>query len=827
MSFMQNAPLFYRLIAVSCAVFAGLICAVVFTLSQPAINQTAQQGDAQQNEQQPASPSRRLRNVQREFLDEIKPLIQEKCGDCHWGDGSEGEINFKPFETLDDLLVASEKWKKVISVVIDEEMPPEDQPQFSTQEKQSMLDWIDRLFGTVDCTNINPGRVTLRRLNRTEYRNTIRDLAGVDHQPAADFPGDDVGFGFDNVADVLSLPPVLMEKYLSAAEEITELAIADWENPNLRRAFSSTTMTQPRGAHANSHGGVVLTTRGSLKQTIEISESGEYRIGVEVSADQGGDEKAILVIRADSEETVNAGEESDENEENEHGNKVEIEVGVDRPDFEVIERKFTLEPGTTELSVSFINDFHEPENDIDRNLHVGRVWIEGPIDIPESHHRIIFFEADGDTTQQKAAAEKVVGRFASRAFRRPATAREVTRLMSLYQSARDEGDSFEAAIRYPLQAILVSPHFLYKIETPGDGETIRELNSFELATATSYFLWSTMPDGELFGAAFDNRLKGAGPEEDAESSLYRQQVTRMLKSEKFSALVENFFEQWFQLRALPDFEPDPDLFPGVDRRLRGFMARETMLLAADIVERDASILELLTADYTFVNEPLARHYRFDLAEITEAESGEAGSGGKFVRIETDTQRAAGVLSHASILTLTSNPNRTSPVKRGKWIQENLLGEEPTFPDPDIMPLDDQTELTGTLRQRMEQHRTNPSCASCHETMDALGFSLENFDAVGRWRDQDDGLPVDASAELPDGTRFNGPQGLRNIITDKMKQKFVRCFAEKLLIYATGRGLEYYDECAVDEIIEYARARDFRFSAFVIAVTESEPFRKRR
>ncbi|MEM7455824.1 MAG: DUF1592 domain-containing protein [Planctomycetota bacterium] len=754
------------------------------SLTEQALTEQAQTEQAQQEQ----DPSRELRDVQRTYLDRIRPLLQAKCGDCHWGGEAHGDFDFEPEQTLDQMLRDASEWKQVVEVVSDEEMPPADEPQLSSEEKDLLLSWLDELFNTVDCTDINPGRITIRRLNRTEYRNTIRDLTGIDYEPADDFPGDDIGYGFDNIAEVLSLPPILMEKYLDAAEGILSSAVGDPEQPELRRSFPASKMANLRGRTRPSGRSIAFITNATITRRIAIPEPGDYRIRIEAAADQATDELVEMAV------SVN-------------GNPVgQISVdAADNADFHEYSVTTHIDSGEIELGISFVNDFYERRRG-DRNLFVSRIWIEGPTGMPSTHEKIIFVEPGDTFDENRVAAQTIFRRFASRAYRRPATADEVERLTGLYQLARNEGDSFEGAVRFSLQAVLVSPNFLYKVERPA-GENSRLLTNYEQATALSYFLWSTMPDDVLFQAAFEDRLSG---------DEYRLQVQRMMDDRKYSAFVDNFFSQWFQLRSLPGFEPDPELFPGVDGRLRQFMAEETVRLAADIVARDASVLELLTADYTFVNQPLANHYGM-AAEL---------SGDDFQRVSVQQTNRSGILTHASILTLTSNPTRTSPVKRGKWIEENLLGEEPKFPDPDIMALEDQTELTGTLRQRMEQHRTDPACAACHHTMDALGFSLENFDAVGRWRDEDEGLKVDATGELPDGTVFNGAPGLQDLLTTRMQEKFLRCFAEKLLIYALGRGLEYYDECAIDQILQKAAAEDYRFSAFVIAVTESEPFRKR-
>ncbi len=468
----------------------------------------------------------------------------------------------------------------------------------------------------------------------------------------------------------------------------------------------------------------------------------------------------------------------------------------------------TLVKGSHKLSLSFLNDFYDPDKGLDRNLYIARVGISGPVDLTDAQRAIIFLDPGDDDSQQQAAARKVLRRFASRAFRRPVTDQELARLVGLYLQSRGEGDSFEAALRWPLQAVLVSPHFLYKVEAPAIDGKSRRLSAYEKATSLSYFLWSTMPDEELFNLAHSGELD--------QTDVYRNEVSRMLADDRSRALVENFATQWLQLRALKEVQPDPEMFPGIDATMRDDMVEETKRLVADLLQRDGNILELLDTRYTFVNQRLAKHYGLDNVE-----------GDQFVKVTLDGQRRGGLLTQASILTLTSNPTRTSPVRRGKWILENLLGEQPPPPDPNVMALEDQPELTGTLRQRMEQHRQNPACATCHLTMDALGFSLEHYDAVGRWRDQDENFPIDAAGELPDGTTFSGADGLQELVRTRMKDKFLRCFTEKLLIYALGRGLEYYDECTVDKILESAAKDDFRLSSFIHAITECEPFLNRR
>jgi hypothetical protein len=380
--------------------------------------------------------------------------------------------------------------------------------------------------------------------------------------------------------------------------------------------------------------------------------------------------------------------------------------------------------------------------------------------------------------------------------------------MKLFDLATRQGEPFEKALALPMKAVLVSPHFLYRVEDdPKAPETVRTINDWEFATRLSYFLWSSMPDEELFGLAAKNELR--------KPAVLEAQVKRMLKDPKVGALAENFAGQWLELRNLKTADPDKAYFPGWDEPLRAAMAREGEAFFEHVVRADRSILEFLDADYTFVNERLAKHY--GIPNVT---------GPEFRRVKLPDGRRGGVITMASTLTVTSNPTRTSPVKRGKWILENILGTPPPPPAPDVPELPPTPQLKGTLRQQMEQHRVNPACATCHAKLDPLGFGLENFDAIGAWRTLDNKKPIDPSGVLPGGEKFGGPAELRKVLLGKADQ-FRRCFADKLVTFALGRGLEYYDKCALDEIVSASKAKGDTFSGLVLAVVKSDPFQKRK
>jgi hypothetical protein len=591
-----------------------------------------------------------------DFHKEIQPLFTNYCYECHNDTKHKGGLSLQAYTDVALVRGHREVWAELLRKVRTQEMPPEGKPQPTEKERKRIVSWVDAELFPVNYDNPDPGRVTIRRLNRAEYNNTVRDLLGIDFHPADDFPNDDMGYGFDNIGDVLSLSPLLLEKYVTAAEQIME---------------------------------TVLTN--------------------------------------------------------------EVVKG----------RLFTMSP------------------------------------------------AGGNTN---ACLEQIIGRFARWAFRRPTTAAETGRLVGFANDLLAKGESFENSVKLACEAVLVSPNFLFRGElqpNPDNPAQIHPIDEFALATRLSYFLWSSMPDGELFALAEKGRLRRE----------LTKQIHRMLKDAKSDALVHNFAGQWLQLRNLKVMAPDRQVFSSFDDELRAAMAMETELFFMNIIREDRSVMEFLTADYTFVNERLARHYGLK-QKVT-------GQG--FQRVLLKGSGRAGILTHASVLTVTSNPTRTSPVKRGKWVLENLLAEPPPPPPPNVPPLIEGKEAatSASLRERMEKHRQDPLCASCHAQMDPIGFSLENFDGVGAWRDRDGAFSIDASGRLPGGDRFSGADGLRSLLASKRKEQFLRCMAEKMLTYALGRGLEYYDRCALETIVAQMERQDCRFSALIEAVVNSVPFQRRR
>jgi len=739
-----------------------------------------------------------------QFNERVRPFLAKYCTTCHGGAEPKAELALDRFA---DLAVAANDrpvWDKVLENLRGGTMPPDDKPQPEKTQRDAVIAWIETQFPQVDCNGPkDPGRVTIRRLNRTEYDNTVRDLLGVDFHPAENFPADDIGYGFDHIGDVLSMPPVLLEKYLAAAEQLAEKAIyVDGPDKLPRQRFPATAVGHKGGGPRGSFWG--LSSAGEVFAEVEFPSPGEYILRGRAFGDQAGDEPARMAFRLEDQQVYVA-----------DVTAVETEPAV-------YEKRLHVAPGKKRFALSFVNDYYRPQDpdpkQRDRNLAIEYLEVQGPLDykpaeLPESHRRIIYCEPDGKEKEDfRRCAGKILKQFASHAFRRAASAEEVERLTKFVEQAVDDGESFERGIQLAVEAVLVSPHFLFRVELDPQGtaaESVYAIDEFELATRLSYFLWSSMPDDELFQHAFAGTLR--------QGDNLASEVRRMLKHPKSRALVDNFAMQWLQVRRIKLATPDTKRFPTFDDGLRQAMLKETELCFAHVMDEDRSLLEFLDADYTFLNERLAKHY--GIAEVT-------GDEFRLVKL-TDPDRG-GLLTQASVLTVTSNPTRTSPVKRGKWILEQILGTPPPPPPPGAGELrdDEQVALTGSLRQRMEQHRANPSCAQCHFRMDPLGFGLENFDAIGAWRDRDGSFFIDASGTLPDGSSFKRPSELKTILKAR-KDEFARCFTEKMLTYALGRGLEYYDRCTVDEIASALAHDNYKFGTLIQRIVASEPFQKRR
>jgi len=732
----------------------------------------------------------------------VKGTMDKFCVPCHSGKQPSAGLDLTEYKTVAQMVKARATWDKVATSISTKHMPQMGMPQPTDEERSVVAQWVQSTLTSAVCDVKEPGRVTLRRLNRAEYNNTVRDLLGVDIKPADDFPSDDVGYGFDNIGDVLSISPLLMEKYLNAARKVSRAAIVAPEDQTIRTANFPASKLTGDGGSFDETGGVMLASNGSVGVDYFFAAPGTYIVKVTAFGQQAGPEpcKMAFLIGSRQEKQV------DVRATKERSGAYEAQITVDKA-------------GKQRVAAAFTNDYYnntstDPAVKGDRNLIVQQIDIV-PFDVqatlvesPQQKRLISARPAANTEAARDAATRKVLASYLPRAFRRPVTATEIDPIARIAALTRKSGGSYEKGLQIAVQASMVSPNFLFHIEKDvNQGTAKRPLNDYELATRLSYFLWSSMPDDRLRGLAAQGKLKT--PE------ILIAESNRMLKDPKAKALADNFAGQWLQLRKINYVSPDPKEFPQFNQELRDAMRTETQMYFRNVVTEDRSILEFLDSSYSYLNEPLARHY--GIADV---------KGNDFRKVTLAGGQRGGLLTQASILTITSNPTRTSPVKRGKWVLDNLLGTPPPPPPPGVaeLPDDKKEPLKGTLRQRMEQHRKNAICASCHQRMDPIGFGLENFDAIGGWRVKDGSDAIDASGEMMDGSKFNSPDGLRKYLMSK-KGQFVKALTEKTMTYALGRGLEG-ENCKVDALTPRIEKNGYKYSELIAAVVSSEAFRYR-
>ena len=772
---------------------------------------------------------------------QVFSFVKKNCAGCHNAKLTSGDINLAAFDSARSFDESREIWERAVVKLKTGEMPPPGVPKPPAAEVAGVTRYLEAEFLRQDRTaKPDPGRVTARRLNRAEYNNTVRDLLNVDIRPADNFPNDESAFGFDNIGDALTLSPVLLEKYLYAAERAVRTAIFGPEKLKpamihyplpVRINDLVTKPTLPKDLFNYDFSG--LSTRHAAHITHRFPVDGDYSFRVVLNGHRPNQSEPVhpaLFIDG----------------------KMIKEWEVDATDLEgqIVEVRTTVTAGDHLLSASYLKTYHglppsymgpepskrppEPlistrgkltEKDIEILRKYGTkiktdrletrvdnrfesLDIGGPFTQPEGPAPASLKSVFVCTQQTPGCAQTIVASFARRAFRRPVTAVEAAPFVKLYALARQQGDSFQEGIAAALQGVLVSPHFLFRVERDRPG-AFAPVSEFELASRLSYFLWSTMPDEALMAAAAQGRLR--------QPAMLATQVRRMLADPKSRGLVDNFAGQWLQFKNIDVMKPDVEKFPEFEDNLRYSMRRETELFLENLIRSDASVLEILDAKHTYLNERLARFYGID-----------GVTGPEFRRVDmSKTERGGGILAQASILTISSYSTRTSPVLRGKWILENLLDAPPPPPPPAVPTLDEsKVGESATLRQQMEAHRANPACASCHSRMDPLGFGLENLNAIGSWRTMDGKFPVDASGLLPGGRAFHGPVELKAQLT-KDKDAFVRGLTSKLLTYALGRGLERFDRPVVNSIAARLPARNYRFSALVQGIVTSLPFQQRR
>jgi len=722
---------------------------------------------------------------ERSFDTDVGEFIEDHCVSCHSGRSPKGKLDFARFFDGDAVRAEPGLWRRAARAVLNGDMPPPKRERPAKAEARAFLAWLK---AELPAPEAKPGRVTLRRLNRREYANTVRDLLGVDFPAHTRLPADDVGYGFDNIGDVLSLPPALLEKYFDAAERIAEQAIVlpDSGSAPVMRVAGRDLETRGRGV-SRRNDGVWMSSAGAVRASFRFPRDGEYLLRVRTWGQQAGPEKCRMRIVVGEQRVA------------------DVTVAAERANPRVVELRARVKGGMWVVSAAFINDYYNPKHpdpkQRDRNLKVEYLEVEGPIDRP------------GPAPMQErlvpAGAKELrplVRALARRAYRSSMADVDLDRLVAAVESAAPKGASIERKMRIAIVAVLVSPRFLFRVELDDSPTTPRALNDWELASRLSYFLWSSMPDDAL--------LDHAGSGDLSRPDALASEVRRMLRDPRASELAESFATQWLQIGRLDTVEFDPKVYPGVDDDLKSAMRAESVLFFDAILREGRDVLELLDADFTFVNERLAKLY------------GVPGvRGPRMRRVRLAGRRRGGVVTQASVLACTSNPTRTSPVKRGKWVLEALLDAAPP-PPPEAVALDEspRAAAAASVRERLAVHRADPACAVCHVHMDVLGIALEGFDGIGRRRTRDGKFVIDDVGTLPDGTEVRGARGLREVIGKD--PRFVRTLAKRMLTYALGRGLAEGDDPALDAIVAAWGKGPRTIARLIEAIVASPAFQRR-
>jgi Protein of unknown function (DUF1592)/Protein of unknown function (DUF1588)/Protein of unknown function (DUF1587)/Protein of unknown function (DUF1585)/Protein of unknown function (DUF1595)/Planctomycete cytochrome C len=751
------------------------------------------------------------------FQETIQPILIDYCYRCHADGMKKGEVAFDQGGSDEALVKRRELWWAVLKNVRAGIMPPAGKPQPTAKEVETLADWIKHDVFGIDPADPDPGRVTIRRLNRVEYHNTIRDLMGIDFKAEEEFPPDDTGYGFDNIGDVLTVSPLLLEKYFQAAEAIVKTAVPTASRLTPERNYRG---VEFHGAEKSQNGDkLAFSKAATVSRSIGAEVAGDYRFLIELAVqgpyklDPG---RCTLVFTVDGRERLK-----------------ETYSGLASKTF-----RYTVDAhlASGDHKLAFELKPGEPKAADAVDLRIVSLRVQGPMDAahrvkPPGYGR--FFsrdEAPASAPERRKYAREVLGRFARRAYRRPVDDRTLDRLVTIAESVyRLPGKTFEEGVAQAMVAVLASPRFLFRVENAAPGTLARPhapIDEYALASRLSYFLWSTMPDDELFQLAQQGRLRAELP----------RQVKRMLADTRGKSLTQNFVGQWLEVRDLEGIyfnerailRREGVRLKGADternvltRDIRRAMRSETEMAFEYVAREDRSILEWVDCDYTFLNAKLARHYGIPNVEGSEMHK---------VTLPKDSPRG-GVLTHGSILAVTSNPARTSPVKRGQFILDNILGTPAPPPPPDIPALEaskkDFKDREPTTRELMALHRSKPLCSACHSRMDPLGLALDNFNPLGMWREQEEKQPIDASGKLITGESFHDIRDLKKVLKERHRIDFYRCVTEKLMTYALGRGLEYDDVETVDRIVDRLDRDGGRFSALLMGVIESTPFQQRR
>jgi hypothetical protein len=726
-----------------------------------------------------------------------KETFKQYCFDCHDNDKQQGNVNFETLLTDARSEKSLEQWVKAWDVLKNDLMPPAHKKQLSNEDKAAVIAWIQKEEFKYDPLKPDPGKVVIRRLNREEFNNTVNDLFNIKMNLKEEFPADDAGFGFDNIGSVLTTSPLLTEKYINASEKILERLFPN-ENPESTK--KNIPLSLFKGNLFPGGGDITLVSNYEINYTDEIIYEGEYEYTVMASGDQVGADLVKMKIGvkniSDSEFTVTT----------KRGTK-------EKHIFKV-----KLKPGDNQFFIGFLNDFYQPDDpnpkNRDRNLIVHSVLRTGPINPvkgQKSDFEELWLSELKNEKNPNTYAKLFLTKFMPKAYRRNIAEEELRAKIAFFVSIYEQTKSLKESLKWTIQSILLSPHFLFKDETinrpVSNNSGAYLISEYALANKLSYFFWSSMPDDKLFELAKTNQLR----------KNLKTEVMRLLKSPKSISLTKNFLGQWLQLRDLDLKAPAYTAFPKFNRNLIKDALAETEEYFSYIVAEDRSILELIDSNYTFLNQRLSQHY--EIANV---------KGNEFRKVELTDKRRGGLLTQMSILLITSYPTRTSLVLRGKYILENLLGYTPPSPPPEMPSLADKENTKDkTLRERIQLHAANETCASCHAKFDPMGYALESFDGVGKWRTEDNGQPLDTKGKLLTGESFEGVVELKEVLLKNKKDLFTKCLIKKLMIYGLGRGLQYYDEVEVENILATTIKQNYKFSEIMLAIVNSTPFQKHR
>ena len=726
------------------------------------------------------------------FDHDVRPILDEVCSRCHNEKKANAGLNLGVFMDPATIATKRDAWEVIVDKLKAGDMPPADEEPLSRAERSAMVSALESAFTRADRElKPDPGHVPAHRLTRVEYENTIRDLLGVDFRAADEFPPDDTGYGFDNIGDVLTVSPALMQRYLSAAEKIAARAVGGGSQP------SPGVFTRRSRARKIGDGTI------ELKDIVDYDA--DYTIRVGVVGSRGDDDPPVtmaITVDGDTVKTVSV--------------PVQLNAVNKQAKFAqraVYDARVFLPGNAHTFRAAFVDDKTlasiplASRGDATKNIFPEFIELVGPFK-PAERHVVKKKALVCDPATGTVCVQRILTTLAHGAYRRPVTSADLAPLSRVYAEAAARGYSPAESLQFAIAAMLVSPNFLFRVEKDPAAGTIARVSDVELASRLSYFLWSSMPDAELLRLAEADRLH--------EPAILRAQVTRMLTDAKAGALADNFAAQWLGTRTLDGVTRDQTKFPEWNAELRDAMKTETRLFFEAVVRDNRPVSDFIDGKYTFVNERLARHY--GLANV---------SGPDFRRVELANDQRSGVFTQASVLTVSSYPTRTSVVLRGKYLLETVLNAPPPPPPGDVPPLDEKPiGVAVSHRAQLEAHRNSPICASCHNKMDPLGFGLENYDAVGRWRNEDGTIPIDATGTFPGGKTFSTPAELKTLLRTHMSQ-FTKGLAERMLTYALGRGVEPYDRLVVKELVARTAADDYRIQSLVQAIVASVPFQERR